>query len=302
MGFYATESLEAVSPPPVSAERALRNPSCGRKPLRGPMRKVRSGFRYYDAEKGRWQSRDPINERGGRNLYGFAKNMPLDRVDLLGKATIRPVYDAKYGCRQFYKSAYPGPIPEPVYKEHIRYAIETSPSTPAPAGTTAVVKERVRCTVCSCVKPRRKWYHLPWYTFAGGPWQFGPPAWTQALVNQINQAATGGGQLTLADTYGVSVETDTHTFGPYARPCKDAMDELPTGTPLYTVLVNKEVEQEVTYAGNKYYFLYRGVCTYEPGAGWSCIRQNQGNEYRGNAPYANFTAAATSATPCIDPD
>ena len=31
------------------------------------------GYRYYDPVKGRWPSRDPIAERGGVNLYGFAR-------------------------------------------------------------------------------------------------------------------------------------------------------------------------------------------------------------------------------------
>jgi RHS repeat-associated protein len=29
------------------------------------------GYRYYNASTGRWPSRDPIGERGGKNLYGF---------------------------------------------------------------------------------------------------------------------------------------------------------------------------------------------------------------------------------------
>ena len=33
-------------------------------------------FRDYDAESGRWPNRDPIEEQGGRNLYGFVHNDP----------------------------------------------------------------------------------------------------------------------------------------------------------------------------------------------------------------------------------
>lgn len=32
----------------------------------------------------RWLSRDPIEEKGGRNLYGFVKNSPLNSYDFLG--------------------------------------------------------------------------------------------------------------------------------------------------------------------------------------------------------------------------
>ncbi len=44
------------------------------------------GFRYYDAETGRWLSRDPIGESGGLNLYGMVGNNPITRWDYLGLA------------------------------------------------------------------------------------------------------------------------------------------------------------------------------------------------------------------------
>ena len=42
------------------------------------------GFRYYDPETGRWPNRDPIEERGGYNLYGFVGNDGVNRWDYLG--------------------------------------------------------------------------------------------------------------------------------------------------------------------------------------------------------------------------
>jgi RHS repeat-associated protein len=42
------------------------------------------GYRYYDPITGRWPSRDPIEEIGGVNLYGFVYNSPLSWIDLLG--------------------------------------------------------------------------------------------------------------------------------------------------------------------------------------------------------------------------
>jgi hypothetical protein len=42
------------------------------------------GFRYYDPETGRWPNRDPIEEDGGINLYGFVGNNGLNWIDLLG--------------------------------------------------------------------------------------------------------------------------------------------------------------------------------------------------------------------------
>ncbi|MDF3128924.1 RHS repeat-associated core domain-containing protein [Kiritimatiellaeota bacterium B1221] len=42
------------------------------------------GFRYYDPETGRWPNRDPIEESGGYNLYGFVGNDAITRIDYLG--------------------------------------------------------------------------------------------------------------------------------------------------------------------------------------------------------------------------
>jgi hypothetical protein len=42
------------------------------------------GYRFYDPETGRWPSRDPLQEYGGLNLYGFGPNSPLNGIDVLG--------------------------------------------------------------------------------------------------------------------------------------------------------------------------------------------------------------------------
>ncbi len=42
------------------------------------------GYRYYNPVVGRWVSRDPIEEVGGLNLYGFVENAPSLRFDALG--------------------------------------------------------------------------------------------------------------------------------------------------------------------------------------------------------------------------
>jgi RHS repeat-associated protein len=47
------------------------------------------GYRFYDPETGRWPSRDPIEEMGGLNLYGFVGNDGVNRWDLLGLASVQ---------------------------------------------------------------------------------------------------------------------------------------------------------------------------------------------------------------------
>ena len=42
------------------------------------------GYRFYDPITGSWPSRDPIEERGGLNLYGFVGNDGVNWIDLLG--------------------------------------------------------------------------------------------------------------------------------------------------------------------------------------------------------------------------
>ena len=45
-------------------------------------------FRYYNPELGRWLNRDPIQEWGGSNLYGFVLNNPLYFYDYLGNGVV----------------------------------------------------------------------------------------------------------------------------------------------------------------------------------------------------------------------
>jgi RHS repeat-associated protein len=44
-------------------------------------------YRAYDSNTGRWLGRDPIAEKGGLNLYGYALDDPIDLVDPLGLAS-----------------------------------------------------------------------------------------------------------------------------------------------------------------------------------------------------------------------
>lgn len=52
-------------------------------------------YRYYDPVTGRWPSRDPIEEQGGINLYGFVGNDGGNRFDVLGLCD----KSKKWGCK-----------------------------------------------------------------------------------------------------------------------------------------------------------------------------------------------------------
>ncbi len=45
------------------------------------------GYRYYSPEVGRWISRDPIEEKGGVNLYGMVGNDAVNAIDPFGLYT-----------------------------------------------------------------------------------------------------------------------------------------------------------------------------------------------------------------------
>ena len=49
---------------------------------------IHYGFRDYESFTGRWPNRDPIEEQGGVNLYGFVENKSIDSYDYLGHRKI----------------------------------------------------------------------------------------------------------------------------------------------------------------------------------------------------------------------
>jgi RHS repeat-associated protein len=49
------------------------------------------GYRYYSAAVGRWLGRDPIRERGGHNLFGFAFNNPTQSIDSDGRVVLQGI-------------------------------------------------------------------------------------------------------------------------------------------------------------------------------------------------------------------
>jgi RHS repeat-associated protein len=46
------------------------------------------GYRYYSPELGRWINRDPTEEKGGMNVYGFIGNSGITQTDYLGLLNI----------------------------------------------------------------------------------------------------------------------------------------------------------------------------------------------------------------------
>lgn len=61
------------------------------------------GYRFYSPSLMRWQNRDPIEEEGGLNLYGFCGNCPTTNIDALCKKVIIQV-DSKPSRREIINS------------------------------------------------------------------------------------------------------------------------------------------------------------------------------------------------------
>ena len=75
-----SEGRPVILSSPTGARRVrIRPKSRVRRP-----RVAHYGYRYYDPATGRWPSRDPIEEDGGLNLYGFVGNNAILLIDYLG--------------------------------------------------------------------------------------------------------------------------------------------------------------------------------------------------------------------------
>jgi len=72
------------------------------------------GYRWYDPVTGRWPSRDPIQENGGINLYGFIGNDGINWIDLLGlENSCCPQLRKALDRARLAQAGYPGlPVPD----------------------------------------------------------------------------------------------------------------------------------------------------------------------------------------------
>jgi len=53
------------------------------------------GYRYYSPSTERWLNRDPIEENGGINEYGFLHNDNINRFDLLGLQSFQHIFEKR---------------------------------------------------------------------------------------------------------------------------------------------------------------------------------------------------------------
>lgn len=70
------------------------------------------GYRYYNASTGRWLGRDPLEENGGENLFGFVFNSAVDWFDSDGRKPKKgtPSYESKIQDEYFYSPTAKGKV------------------------------------------------------------------------------------------------------------------------------------------------------------------------------------------------
>lgn len=64
---------------------------------------VQTSLGFYNPSTGRWLSRDPVGEQGGRNLYTIVENDAVRNVDALGLMLTRPPSDVWFQSFQIQK-------------------------------------------------------------------------------------------------------------------------------------------------------------------------------------------------------
>jgi hypothetical protein len=93
----------------------------------------------YETASGRpkWPSRDPIGERGGKNLYAFIANNPIVQVDINGLVLFNPGSGPQ---SSFDPPIDPGHVPEPIPGNP---GAEHFPGTPADSDTRPGAREAI---------------------------------------------------------------------------------------------------------------------------------------------------------------
>jgi hypothetical protein len=94
-----------------------------------------SGQRYYEPKQGRFVGRDPIEEQGGLNLYGFCGNNGVNRWDNLGM-TDDLIWDGSLTFNGTSSTAFVGPLPSLTNDGNLTFSGPSGPVASPIAGWT----------------------------------------------------------------------------------------------------------------------------------------------------------------------
>ena len=84
------------------------------------------GYRYYNPSTGRWLNRDPVEENGGKNLYVFVQDNPINSFDRIGLITVRLVnaqklYNGGFDVKWNFILDSPAPKEGGYIVQHVKY-------------------------------------------------------------------------------------------------------------------------------------------------------------------------------------
>jgi uncharacterized protein RhaS with RHS repeats len=131
-------------------------------------------YRVYDPHTGRWLSRDPIEEAGGVNLYGYVGGNPVSRIDPSGegwKETMQAIGIAigLLGTLGYGPEVPPEQPPQTTQQRPIEPGQVPGRSLPDPAKSTTPVPQLPRSTgtvptpstPTAICPPKVPWYFRP---------------------------------------------------------------------------------------------------------------------------------------------
>jgi len=105
------------------------------------------GYRYYNPSTGRWLSRDPIEEKGGRNLYAVVGNNPIDKADLLGLdgLVFETTYSGHFKYVETFDPVYFRRMPDPGRVDIVKWTVRSWIVSPRVQTKPAQIQELSCC-------------------------------------------------------------------------------------------------------------------------------------------------------------
>jgi hypothetical protein len=100
-------------------------------------------YRYYDPQTGRWPSRDPIEERGGMNIYSILVNNSVNDVDVLGLALLFSETNSfSFKWSELKNTNFPDPYPQAIH--HLTVKTDSSNCKKM---QTLFTEEKIECCI-----------------------------------------------------------------------------------------------------------------------------------------------------------
>lgn len=101
------------------------------------------GYRFYAANVGRWINRDPIEERGGFNIYEMTASNAVNMVDYLGFQSCPGISDLESGV-----TVMPMYVPDIIAQDGMAYIVPCSASEVSQMRSNCTGRDGLACSLC----------------------------------------------------------------------------------------------------------------------------------------------------------